>query len=352
MSESFARRRWSSIVLLLVAASVSACGGGSSPADSVPSPHTPEALVPALLVESDLPGASGGQDIVASSYDSVFDFVPCEAAADLPYMRVPQAEAEWLTNGGGDWQQIVVSSADAHDWYEAVVAAYDRCVEERSDARRLTDAPQVADDSATFDFETARVTVVLSGYDLALVLRLVGSAASAGSDASYDAIVAVVADRLVALAPATPVGGRATPQEQVADGYVDVVATSGVEVDRACAGEVAARLSDEDASVIVAALEYDGSPYYLSDAGRTILEAEMVGCWSRSAITEVVLEVVGDAPGGDEVCVARLVESLPVDDIVALARVGFDLFSPEAAEFVDGLAKCGITPPPIDYQVD
>jgi hypothetical protein len=83
------------IVSVVIASAASSCGDvGSGSAGEGPSVHAPEELLAALLVTSDIPGSTGGQGIAASSYDSTFDFSPCDAADDLAYHRVPQAETE------------------------------------------------------------------------------------------------------------------------------------------------------------------------------------------------------------------------------------------------------------------
>ena len=334
------------IVSVVIASAASSCGDvGSGSAGEGPSVHAPEELLAALLATSDIPGSTGGQGIAASSYDSTFDFSPCDAADDLAYHRVPQAETE-LRSDAADWWQIIVSSADAAEWFDEIVAAYETCTAGEPDAGRSMDAPPLADASATFGFrDPIRLTVFRSGYDLSIVMR---SGGDPDDPDAYTDIVATAAERLASLPPPAPTNASddaPSAQAMAADSIVEEATSVGLELDRECVDEKSARLSDDDAAIINAARRYDGSPYYLSEEGASIYFVESLGCLTPASRTDVLVQVVGDEPGVDLACVRTALEDLTAEEFVEVLRSEFDPANEAVAALFDRLEPCGVAGP-------
>jgi len=286
--------------------------------------HTPEELLPAALDEADVAGSDGRQGLVASSYDSRFDFVPCSGTDEFTYMRAPQVDAV-VDTVDGEWQQMITSSIDVEAWYDEVAAAYDRCLTDDPD-RRVEDAAILGDESATYALtggaaDSTLVNVTRTGTVLVITLYWEGAPID-DLTVPLDGFLAVVGatvDRLIALPePVPPSSDGPSAQRQVAEHVFETAAQDGMEIDEQCVVQLASRLSDEDAAIILAAFEYGGTPYYASAEGRRFYSVGLLKCVPSEVLVDALFEQIAASLDTDPDCTHEVLSAMPGDDFRAI----------------------------------
>jgi len=121
------------------------------------------------------------------------------------------------------------------------------------------------------------------------------------------------------------------PQEAAAQSAIESAADDGFELDESCVNDIAAQLSDEDATL--AAGEGDAE---LSPEGEA-LTIQLLSCADEAAIVDLFISELssGDLPL-DEDCARDEIEGFDVVELLTLAGDGGDF----PQEFIEALTPC------------
>ncbi len=127
-------------------------------------------------------------------------------------------------------------------------------------------------------------------------------------------------------------------QTKAADALMKSAEEEDIALDEDCVREVSAKLTDEDAKLILDSIDSDGEPT-LSDAGE-VLKGEIFGCIDASQLVDQMMQEIGDQPGMDKDCVREVLDGLSSDDIASIAQGNGDLSGDVMGQVMQDLVPC------------
>ena len=127
-------------------------------------------------------------------------------------------------------------------------------------------------------------------------------------------------------------------QTKAADALLESAEEEDIALDEECVREVSAKLTDEDAKLILDSIDSDDEPT-LSEAGEA-LKGEIFGCIDSSQLVDQMMEEIGDQPGMDKDCVREVLDGLSSDDIASIAQGEGDLSGEVMSQVMQDLVPC------------